>query len=215
VSAIFIPRSDCQIAGLGDIYERHGMPAKGRFVEVGAYDGQTISNTIFLAEMGWVGLFIEPHPEYAEACRRNHAKRIADFTIVVDETAVSNFEGDADLYVIRMCSSLVFDKTAVEEGGSINDKITVPVTTLDAVLRRNDWTPEFELLVIDVEQSELDVLEGFSVAHWQPKMVIIETHEKQGVPHRSWKAKPIGEYFDRYGYQKIHADAVNSIFVKA
>ena len=32
----------------------------GYFIEVGAYDGVTLSNTYFLEQMGWCGLLVEP-----------------------------------------------------------------------------------------------------------------------------------------------------------
>jgi FkbM family methyltransferase len=37
-------------------------PADGRFLDIGAYDGKTLSNTYRLVELGWGGLCIEPSP---------------------------------------------------------------------------------------------------------------------------------------------------------
>ncbi len=34
----------------------------GRFLDVGAYDGVTFSNTRYLAELGWAGVLLEPSP---------------------------------------------------------------------------------------------------------------------------------------------------------
>jgi len=38
----------------------------GYFIEVGAYDGITLSNTYFLEQMGWTGLLVEPIPELCQ-----------------------------------------------------------------------------------------------------------------------------------------------------
>lgn len=41
------------------------------FLELGAYDGVTHSNTLLLEENGWMGTLIEGHHEHAEWCRKN------------------------------------------------------------------------------------------------------------------------------------------------
>ena len=38
----------------------------GFFVDVGAHDGIRLSNTYALALVGWTGICIEAHPEYAD-----------------------------------------------------------------------------------------------------------------------------------------------------
>ncbi len=38
------------------------QPGPGRFLDVGAYDGITFSNTRYLAERGWSGVLLEPSP---------------------------------------------------------------------------------------------------------------------------------------------------------
>jgi len=203
-------RPDCQIKGLAEIYRFvFGHLETVRFVEVGAFDGLTVSNTYCLAAAGWKGLYVEPHPDFAEDCRINHK----DHNVKVIETAVSNTVGEAELYVIGECSSLVWDKNAVDWGGAQDRKIKVPVTTLNKLLEEEKWEPGWELLVIDVEQNELKVLEGFTVTRWQPRMVIIEAHEKDPAAIRNFKAGPISDYFFQAGYKKIHADHINTIFV--
>jgi hypothetical protein len=123
-------------------------------VEVGAFDGATYSNTVFLAENGWRGIYIE------------------------------------------------------------NRKIRVPVQTLHQILFSYDIEPEFDLLVVDVEHHEMKVLKGFDLNYWKPKMCIVETHEGQVDPMVNFMAPAINEYFMNYGYNKIHFDAINSIFVR-
>lgn len=206
----FKPRPDCQIPCLEEIYQAH-LPPHGRFVEVGAFDGITVSNTVMLAESGWAGLYVEAHPSFAHECQKNHAGRLG---IQVVNTAVSDHEGEANLWVIGECSTLVWDQNAIDWGGNVDNKIKVPTTTLDALLLKHKWEPRFELLVIDVEQHELAVLRGFNLRHWLPKMVIIEAHEKDKVFFRNFKAQPITEFFEKVSYRKIYADHINTIFLR-
>jgi FkbM family methyltransferase len=206
----YTPRADCQIPGLADIYAQHLPETPGRFVEVGAFDGATVSNTVFLAEAGWTGLYVEPHPDFAKLCSANHAQHPK---VSVANTAISNYTGQADLFVIGECSTLVWDKSAVDWGGDRNHKITVPVMPLNDLLDSSKWKPVFELLVIDVEQNEMKVLAGFDIQRWQPHLVIIEAHELDSAPERSCKAPLINEWFRRNGYRKIYADHINNIYM--
>ena len=65
---------DCQIPLLDWLYDRHfGLINDGQFVEFGAFDGEYVSNTCFLADMDWRGLYVEPVPEYFEKCRARHS----------------------------------------------------------------------------------------------------------------------------------------------
>ena len=98
--------------------------------------------------------------------------------------------------------------------GCREDKfVMVPTCTLNSLLDKHAIAPGFELLVIDVEGAELKVLEGFNLAHYRPRMVIIEAHEKDAAAIRNWKAAPINDYFSAE-YTKIQADHINSIFLR-
>lgn len=44
------------------ILEHFKNKPTGRFLDIGAYDGKTFSNTLALVENGWTGLCIEPSP---------------------------------------------------------------------------------------------------------------------------------------------------------
>ena len=46
----------------------------GHFLDVGAYDGKTFSNTLRLVELGWSGVCIEPSPTVFPALLKLHAE---------------------------------------------------------------------------------------------------------------------------------------------
>lgn len=47
----------------------------GRFLDIGAHDGRTLSNTMALAERGWEGVCVEPSPNVFPALLKTHEKR--------------------------------------------------------------------------------------------------------------------------------------------
>src|SRR5216683_8405461 len=82
VAVAYRPHPSCQIPNLGELLANYfGRKTDGTFVEVGAFDGETCSNTSFLADLGWRGVYVEPVPSYAAACRNRHRAN-ADVSVV-------------------------------------------------------------------------------------------------------------------------------------
>jgi len=78
---MYKPLSDCQIPRLDEIYLKNfGYKTDGTFVEIGAYDGHSISNTSFLADIGWKGIYVEPVKEYYEKCNFSEIDWYPSFT---------------------------------------------------------------------------------------------------------------------------------------
>ena len=45
---------------------------RGTFIDIGANDGLTLSNTRALVELGWRGVFVEPSPQAFEMLKKNY-----------------------------------------------------------------------------------------------------------------------------------------------
>jgi len=192
-------------------YFRH-QPT-GFFVDVGAYDGINFSNTFMLATAGWGGIFYEPVPEFFNKCKLLYAE---DDNIKVLETCIGSYVGYIDMFVAGTIST--YDNHHLNLGywkGSYSNKhkISVRITTLDKSLKENNTTPNFELLSVDVEGAEMDVLNSFDILYWRPQMVIVEAQELHPSKELRYQAKDINEYFDKVGYEKIHCDEINNIYV--
>lgn len=210
----------CQLQQLGDLLIQYvGYKADGRFVEVGAFDGYNWSNTWGLARAGWAGIYVEANPELCSACVRKHANHP---NISVECVACGPYPGTARLFLGGSTSTIMTDTVEIYNrqpslaftGLNIGKHIEVPVLTLDTILERHNWQPKFDVLVVDVEGAEYDVLRGFNLERWFPKLAIIEVHEKFPDPEMSWKAVPVWHYFKRHGYEKVHADTINTVYVR-
>lgn len=53
------------------VFFETGMIQDGFFVEMGAYDGMGLSNTLVLETVGWDGLLCEPNPKLFKRCKKN------------------------------------------------------------------------------------------------------------------------------------------------
>jgi FkbM family methyltransferase len=209
-----------QISNLSELYETHLGVEIGTFVEVGAFNGQHWSNTYALARRGWKGIAIEPHPTYFGQLIETHE----DLDVTCINVAIGDHNGVAELYLAGSLSTIVESQVETYRGVGWSGylfppdvkKYEVRVRTLNHVLSHHKpmWESHFDLLVIDVEGSELDVLRGFNIEQWRPTMMIIETYEENPDRSLNWKAGVIGTMLDFYGYENIQSDTINTIYVR-
>lgn len=205
----YVIHPTCQIPGLDKIYEQVFGDHLPSFVEVGAFDGMTYSNTWGLANAGAKGLYIEAHPDFARQCIHIHQENL---NIDVVHAACSDRNGKIDLIEYGEVSTTVLNKWTREWGlNEHTKKISVPCYTLETLLFTYKIA-YFDLLVIDVEDAEIDVLKGFNLQGHLPKMIIIELHEGQGTgpDQKGWQTPWVDNYLK--GYKKIYVDQINTIY---
>ena len=206
-----------QIEGINQIFlDSFGYKTKGYFVEVGAYDCQQWSPTFPLAKLGWSGIYIEPQSDMCSKCRETHANNPK---IKILNLAISDYVGIATLHLGGSLSTIDEAQRAIYlnspefrvTGLLDNLEAEVQVSTLNLELERHSAPLNFDLLVIDVEGSELSVLRGFNIRRWQPTLVIIEAHEHYD-GELSYKAESINAYMSEAKYLKIYSDHINNIY---
>jgi FkbM family methyltransferase len=161
------------------------LPTRGVFVEAGAHDGLTQSNTAMLEfSRGWRGLLVEPVPELARQCRANRpgsrveqaALVAADFpdesismTYCNRSSIVEGGRGDpaADRDWLARCRRLP-DQVDVEPYS-----VRVPARTLSSLLDRHAMT-RVDFLSLDLEGYEASALRGLDFERHRPTMLLIE-----------------------------------------
>jgi FkbM family methyltransferase len=161
------------------------LPAEGVFVEAGAHDGLTQSNTAMLElHMGWRGLLIEPIPDLARACRANRPGSVveeaalvaADFgshrirmTYCNRSSIVESGRGSpaADAEWVERCRRLP-DQTEVQPYS-----LLVPARTLSGLLDQHGLA-HVDFLSLDVEGYEAEALRGVDFERHRPTLLLIE-----------------------------------------
>ena len=216
----FYPLAEsCQLPKLSLIYEQYfGKRFHGLFVEVGAFDGEYVSNTSGLSDIGWSGLYFEPVPKFFEKCKARHAK---NKNVRVVNTAVGDHEGIVTIHEGGPLSTISRDMQEnfkgldwAKECFQQEKTHLVPITTLEYLFLEYDVKPGFELLVVDVEGFEWNVLKDFDIDRWKPQMVIVELHDQNDDYFGIREAcKNIVDYFDKADYKTIWKDFTNTIYV--
>jgi FkbM family methyltransferase len=159
--------ASCQIAVLPGLFERC-FEAPGWFVEVGAFDGETFSNSAGLADRGWHGLYVEPHPLFVEYCRTRHG---ANPNLRIEHCAVGRAAGEGVISSDGVFSSV---SSADAPSTGADDRVPIRIERLDTLLVRHAVPQGFDLLIVDVEGQEDAVFDGFDLDAWRPRMLIVE-----------------------------------------
>lgn len=184
----------------------------GVFIDVGAHDGISISNTYFLEKnRNWKGICIEPQPEIFNSLKENRSS-------ININCAVSNYNGETDFTYIEgysnMLSGLSSDyndshrmRIANEVnsfGGKVNN-IKVPVKKLQDILDEYEIY-EIDFCSIDTEGSELSIVESIDFDKTNINVFIIENN------YQETKIKDFLENKGYYLHSKINWD---DVFVKS
>jgi FkbM family methyltransferase len=167
------------VAGIDVMLARLVPEGPGVFIEAGAHDGYTQSNTFYLERhRGWSGVLVEPVPElFRRARRRRRRSQVFGCALVAPElegTMVEVQFGD-------LCST-VGDRRAhvargLEPSGRGTYSALVPGRTLSAVLDESGIAAA-DVLVLDVEGNELDVLAGLDLDRHAPAHVLVESNDR-------------------------------------
>ncbi len=208
----------CQVTNLSFLIEHFlGRRTDGVFVEVGAFDGYSWSNTSGLASAGWTGWYIEPVPEYAAKCRKRYQ---ALDNITVEQLAIGATPGEVTLTVgnaLSTSNQAVLDEFLdlpwARRSFANSYQVDVEQMTLTTFLS-DRGIEDLNMLVVDVEGNEPAVFAGFDLERWRPTMMIVELADT----HRDLVAnrlehEQVGRDIVEAKYRVVYKDATNTVFV--
>ncbi|WP_375001000.1 FkbM family methyltransferase [Aeromicrobium sp. CTD01-1L150] len=184
--------------------ERFAGRRGGYYVEVGALDGETLSNTYhFEKALEWTGVLVEANPDQAARCRQlRPASHVAQVAAVApgEEGTVVLEVADRHAGFSTLSASRTYHRILAERNISTTP-VDVPATTLDRVLEDVD-PPAIDFVTIDVEGHERAVLQGFDLRRWRPEVVLVESATGAPDPRISW-------LLFRAGYARVRRVVVN------
>jgi len=168
----------------------------GFFLDFGAFDGQTISNTYTLEkDLGWKGICVEPNPRYYPLvcqCRNCISVNVAlwprsrEQLRFVDAHGLSAIESFKD----------------GDTNSNVRSQATLAVIEVDT-LNPNELLARFnapkliDYLTLDVEGAEFDVLSTIDLKTYQIALMTIEHN------HDTPRQEKIRQYLAQYGYEVV------------
>ncbi len=184
----------------------------GYFIEIGAYDGITFSNTYFFEkDRNWKGICVEPMPIAFNKLKLNRNCDLINGCIYSKEGFVEFLQvegasemlsGISETYDSRHCSRI--DKEIVERGG---EKKYIKVKAYNLINLLNERNiQEVDFCSIDVEGGEWDVLQTIDFSKIKIKSFTIENN---------YKDDKIKNYLISKGYIYIGKLEMDELFVNS
>jgi len=186
-----IPRW-CRRPGLNDLDEKLAKYLNyrnGVFVEAGANDGYTQSNTFFLEKgLRWQGVLVEGIPELFRKCEKRRKKSMVFHGGLVSK---SYHKKNLKLHYANLMSIAeggmedIALQEHVQEGlqcQSIEKSYTVdvPAITFEKILDEAAY-PKIDFLSIDLEGYEIEALKGWNFQRYRPRYILIEVRDLDSV----------------------------------
>ncbi len=161
--------------------------ARGVLVEVGAARPDYLSISASFRDLGWKIIAIEPNPEFC-AAHRAKGYDVLEYACSDEDSDSANFfvvDSKGTDYLDGTVSFESFSSLGIKdqfadlyETAKANTNVkTIPVKVrkLDTILIEHEPDlVEIDVLAIDVEGWELNVMRGFTLERYSPKVVILE-----------------------------------------
>jgi FkbM family methyltransferase len=169
---------------------------RGVFVEVGANDPVVGSQSFSFEQRGWDGLLVEP---LAECVQRLKTLRKAK----VIEAAAGSPEDEGKELPLLVAGGLSTLSDQIKQLVEPEETRLVPIRTLDSMLAEAG-IETIDFLSIDVEGHEVDVLKGFSIDRYRPRLLLLEDDAHTRAKH---------DYLTSKGYRLVRRTNLNNWYV--
>jgi FkbM family methyltransferase len=180
--------------------EFFGGSRSGYFVDIGANNPKDGSQTWPFEELGWDGVLVEPQQDLAERLRRERRAKV--YAVACSSPKNSGKSATLNLAGIHTSLDPDFFVPDMQRVGTSN----VPLRTLDEILIDAEAPAPLDFLSIDVEGHEIEVLEGFDLDRWRPRLILIEDLALNLGIHR---------HLTRRGYKWVRRTGINGWYVPA
>lgn len=179
----------------------------GFYIEVGAFDGYSLSTTYALDAMGWNGLLIEPILARYEQCkaRRPDARVVHAALGAPGSPPTTTFMVTEDQYGGMLSHMGTDTRHAKTVEWATKKSVTVPLTTMNELLK--DHQGEIDVASIDVEGSEVVLLQGFDLLKYRPKLILLEDYPDD-------QASPLPQYMAKQPYTQLGWMESNRIYAR-
>jgi FkbM family methyltransferase len=161
----------------------------GVFVDIGAHDGVTLSNTLFFEqERLYTGLCIEPNPDVFARLIRNRHCSCENYAIAEKDKQLT-YRKIKGHYLVEMLGGILefmsdehiqhIQDSIKVYGGEIED-FPIQCRNINNMLRNNKIT-DIDFLYIDTEGAEVLILKSIDFSYFKIRLMSVEDNHKKEV----------------------------------
>jgi FkbM family methyltransferase len=184
----------------------------GSFLDIGANDGITLSNSYALVQKGWRGVLVEASKKAFDRLVENLGNNtnivLMPYAIGAENGIVPFYEsgellGQGDVALVSSVK-----KEELERWKPLNmpfTKMDIPMMRFDKLIE-SAGVSKFDFITMDIEGAELDVLPQMDFDKMETKMLIVEFNGKQ--------QEKYDEIILPYGFKLIHKNGENLLYTR-
>lgn len=167
----------------------------GFFVEFGAADGLTHSNTYILEKhYNWDGILCEPCSVWLPKIKSNRSCTIEHLSVWHSSNMRLDFETKTDPELSHI-SDVISAKQKHRGARTLNKEVTTTIT-LEDLLDKHNAPSRIDFLSVDVEGAELEVFKNFDFSKYEFSLIAVEHN------YRSDEIA-LDKLFIHHGYNRI------------
>jgi FkbM family methyltransferase len=153
-------------------------PESGMFLDIGAFDGITFSNSLALIERGWSGVMVEPSLRGFDALLSRHSEndklKLVHAAIGLSRSLVPFWDSPDAVSTTQRQN---FEQW--KEAGQFRHPYLTPQITIYELFKAIPELSEIQFLNIDTEGTSADILLSFPFSHAKPKIICVEYDDRE------------------------------------
>lgn len=174
--------SNLKISGLGQDFfalEKSYYANNGFFVDIGAADGFTASNTFLLEKFyNWAGICIDPNPVFLQSlynCRNSCVSNLCAYSETGIILPFQFYDDTAGFYGWNLRAGLKYHLSEIDEKIMKSFReINVLTVSLNDLLLLYQAPFEINYISLDTEGSEYEILKTFDFSKYDVRCLTIE-----------------------------------------
>ena len=157
-----------------DVLKIFNYKKRGHFIEIGANDGITLSNTYLLeTQYNWKGICVEPIPDkFKLLCKNRPNSFCSDKAVFRESNKTVSFDiaNSCDLFSgISECIDIHAERVNANK-----TQITVQTITFNDLLEQFNAPPFIDYLSLDTEGTELEILKSVNFQKYTFGVIDVE-----------------------------------------
>jgi FkbM family methyltransferase len=183
-------------------YLYFGSKKDGFYIDIGANDGKTFSNTIIFEKLGWEGICVEPLPDVYKILKQNRQCDCFNVAIAEKSGESTEFIKASGVEKISGLNSKMTDihkKRIISEKGII-EKIYVKTLSFNDLMNNYPDRWNIDFMSIDVEGAEMSILNMIDFNKFNFGLITVENDRKDGDG-----GKMLIQFMEEHGY-KVYLD---------
>jgi FkbM family methyltransferase len=173
----------------------------GFYIDIGANDGISISNTYIFEQLGWKGICIEPLP--AIFLRLKKFRNCDCYNIALSSKSNENVEFLKSLKSSGLSGLYEGMSESHKNFAGAGEIIKVKTMTFDEIMKKYTNIKHIDFISIDVEGHEMEILKTINFKKYSFSLLTIEKNEPE----------KIIEYMNKNGYKIFMEVGADIMFI--